>query len=195
MHGLINRSIECFLRDTYGQAAWDDVARRAALPVQGFEAMLAYEDALTFDMLDAASGLLGRGRADLLEDFGTYLVAHPRVEALRRLLRFGGETFRDFLHSLDDLPDRARLAVPDLGLPHLELRDISTDRFSLRVRGDHASMGAVFVGILRAMADDYGALVFLEASAVSQTVEDIAITLLEDRFARGRDFDLSQAAP
>ncbi len=59
----------------------------------------------------------------LLEDLGTYLVSHPNVQGLRRLLRFGGAGFIDFLHSLDELHDRARLAVPDLDLPQLELRD------------------------------------------------------------------------
>ncbi len=34
MHGLINRSIEVFLRDTYGTGLWLDVAQDAAL---GFE--------------------------------------------------------------------------------------------------------------------------------------------------------------
>ena len=32
MHGLINRSIQCFLRDTYGAAFWSAVARALTLP-------------------------------------------------------------------------------------------------------------------------------------------------------------------
>lgn len=194
MHGLINRSLESFLRDTYGAAAWDDVVRRAGLPMRGFEAMLTYEDALTHDVLAAASGLLNRGEQEILEDFGTYLVAHPTVASLRRLLRFGGESFRDFLHSLDDLPDRARLAVSELTLPQLELRDISPDRFSLRVTSPDGKFGAVFMGVLRAMADDYGALAFLELDRISPTQEDVGITLLEDAFAQGRDFELAEVS-
>jgi hypothetical protein len=50
----------------------------------------------------------------LLEDIGTYLVTDPALEPLRRLLRFGGDTFAEFLGSLEELPDRARLAMPQL---------------------------------------------------------------------------------
>ena len=59
------------------------------------------------------SRLLGRPVAGMMEDLGTYLIMNPSFPAVRRLLRFSGVTFLDFLHSLDDLPDRVRLAVPD----------------------------------------------------------------------------------
>lgn len=36
MHELINRSIQCFLRDTYGAATWGAVAREAQLGFRQF---------------------------------------------------------------------------------------------------------------------------------------------------------------
>ncbi|WP_334312365.1 heme NO-binding domain-containing protein [Roseovarius sp. ZX-A-9] len=119
MHGLINRAIERFVRDTYGRDTWHHVMRLAGLEFTAFEAMLSYEEHTTLDVLAAAQDVLGRPVPDTLEDIGTYLVSHPKTEALRRLLRFGGSSFPEFLHSLDDLPARARLAVPDLELPQL----------------------------------------------------------------------------
>ena len=49
-----------------------------------------------------------------------HLVSHPGVA---RFADYCGSAASpvDFLHSLDDLPDRARLAVADLNLPTLEL--------------------------------------------------------------------------
>lgn len=90
--------------------------------------------------------------------------------ALRRLLRLGGDSFVDFLYSLDDLRDRARLAVSDLELPELELHDQAAGRFSLLCltgapyRHDTAmrDFGHVMIGVVRAMADYYGALVVLD---------------------------------
>ncbi len=81
----------------------------ARLEVDEFEAMLHYEDALTERLLDAVAAEIGVPREAVLEDIGTYLVSNPNVEALRRLLRFGGENFVEFLHSLDELPDRRGL--------------------------------------------------------------------------------------
>ncbi|WP_299349971.1 heme NO-binding domain-containing protein [uncultured Shimia sp.] len=86
MHGLINRAVQCFIRDSYGRERWIEIATLAELGFSDFEAMLHYDDALTWDVLDAAALSLGVPRETVLEDIGTYLVSHPNVEALRRLL-------------------------------------------------------------------------------------------------------------
>ncbi len=190
MHGLINRSIQCFLRDTYGADLWSDVAMRAGLGFDGFESMLSYDADLTDVVLAAACALLDKPRDVLLEDLGTYLVSHPNVEALRRLLRFGGTTFEEFLHSLDELHDRARLAVPELEMPRLELRDHATAAYTLIVSHRHPGFGHVMVGVLRAMADDYGALALLEWQGRRDEAETIGIELLVAGFAEGRHFEL-----
>ena len=200
MHGLVNRAIQCFVTDLHGGEAWHDVARTAGLDSPGFDAMLSHDPALTRRVLDAVGQVLSRPEAEVLEDIGTYLVSHPNVGALRRLLRFGGENFVDFLHSLDDLRDRARLAVSDLDLPELELHDHAADRFSLRCltgppyRTDApmVGFGHVMMGVLRAMADDYGALVLLDHFGSGAGCEMIEIRLIERAFSTGRRFELGQ---
>ncbi|MCA0870101.1 heme NO-binding domain-containing protein [Seohaeicola saemankumensis] len=202
MHGLINRAIQSFVCTTYGQARWQQVTAAAGLGFSEFEAMLIYEDSQTTRVLDALSGELGRPPGEILEDIGTFLVSNPQMEALRRLLRFGGVTYVEFLHSLDDLPDRARLAVSDLDLPVLELREHAAGQFSLSCQPGLPGFGFVMMGILRAMADDYGALVMLEHNGVACTIpgcatqgcEVISITLIETAFAEGRSFDLGARA-
>ena len=192
MHGLMNRAVECFVRDAYGDDRWAAVTRAAGLEFDRFEAMLRYEPELTWRVLDAITRTLGKPRDDVLEDIGTYLVSHPNTEALRRLLRFGGVDFVDFLHSLDELPERARLAVDDLDLPRLELRDHAANRFSLTVYADHAGFGHVMIGVLRAMADDYGALVMLEHQGSRDGAEVIGVALVESAYAAGRSFHLGR---
>ncbi|MEZ5674612.1 Haem-NO-binding [Thalassovita litoralis] len=191
MHGLINRAIQCFVRDTYGEEIWMDVARGVALDASGFEAMLFYDDALTDQVLGGIVSLLNKPRDEVLEDIGTYLVSHPNAEALRRLLRFGGVDFMEFLHSLDDLPDRARMAVSDLELPRLELHDDRDSCLHLHVRSDRDGFGPVMLGVLRTMADDYGALVFLDLRHRGPGDDVIYIALVETAFAEGRSFTLS----
>lgn len=193
MHGLINRSIQCFLRDTYGSEMWLGVAKAVDLPVDGFEALLTYDDALTTDVLREACAVLAKPVEEVMEDLGTYLISHPNSVALRRLLRFGGATFSEFLHSLDDLQGRARLAVPDLELPLLDLREHSPGSFTLYSTYKHEGFGHVAVGILRAMADDYGTLVMLEYLCSKNQVAMISIDVHEVKFARGREFDLAAA--
>lgn len=193
MLGLINRAIQCFLRDSFGDAAWQATAQRAGVGLDGFEPMLHYEVSQTEALIDAAAGVLDRPRDSLFEDLGTYLVSHPNLEPLRRLLRFGGTGYRDFLLTLEDMPGRGRLALPELELPALALEEVGADSYVLTCRSDLPGAGHVVLGLLRAMADDYGALVLLEHLGSEPEGERLSIVLLDAAFAAGRRFDLSLA--
>ncbi|HHB80507.1 MAG TPA: heme NO-binding protein, partial [Aliiroseovarius sp.] len=156
MHGLINRALEDFLRATYGGETWRDISEQLDLGHDSFEPMFVYDDAVTHRLVAQAATNLNKPREALLEDFGTYLVANPNSERVRRLLRFGGVDYLDFLHSLEDLRGRARLAVPDLDLPVLRLSDEGDGNFAVTCESPHEGFGHVVLGILRAIADDYG---------------------------------------
>ncbi|TCO73976.1 heme NO-binding domain-containing protein [Rhodovulum euryhalinum] len=195
MHGLLNRAIQCFLVDTYGGKCWTHVARVAGVEPGGFEAMLTYEDSLTDAVLHAAVAHVGLTREMLLEDLGTYLVSHSDHEALRRLLRFGGETFLEFLFSLEDLPDRTRLAVPDLEMPELELAEDGEKGFLIQCRGGWPGAEFVLQGMLRAMADDYGALALLDVTDRRRDGATLTVSLLDATFHSGRSFSLVAGCP
>ncbi|MGY6410546.1 MAG: heme NO-binding domain-containing protein [Alkalilacustris sp.] len=196
MHGLVNRAIQCFLRDVFGAEAWRDIATEAGAPAEGFEAMLRYDDALTLRLIAAATARLDRSRDSLLEDLGTYLVSHPHREGLRRLLRFGGVSFVDFLHSLDDLPGRSHLAVPDLDIPPLEVEETGEGSFTLTIHSDRREFAPLMIGVLRAMADDYGALALPDhARPADDGSPRLAIDVFDARFSSGRSFDLAAGTP
>ena len=195
MHGLINRAIQSFVCATYGRPCWLRATQAAGLGFAEFEPMLIYDANTSGRILDALCTDLKRPKAEFLEDLGTYLVSHPNTEDLRRLLRFGGVTYVEFLHSLDDLSDRVRLAVSDLELPALELTENSPGDFTLRCFPGLSGYSSVMTGVLRAMADDYGALVILSNEACQGEVEVISITLVESAFAAGRRFELGARKP
>ncbi|SHF24422.1 Haem-NO-binding [Ruegeria intermedia] len=191
MHGLINKAIQSFVCATYGRECWLRATEVAELGFVEFEAMLVYDRDKSYRLLDALCAELKRPRDEFLEDLGTYLVSHPNMEGLRRLLRFGGVTYVEFLHSLDDLSDRVRLAVADLTLPALELIECSPNEFELHCHPGLDGYSSVMTGLLRAMADDYGALVFLTRTGTNDKgIDIISMTLVESAFAEGRNFDL-----
>lgn len=207
MHGLVNRSIQGFVTGSYGCRAWIAVARASGAEIGDFESLQVYDDAVTEQLLGAVERVLDKPRVRVLEDLGTWLVTKQRPDTVRRLLRFGGVDFEDFLHSLDDLPGRVRLAVPNLILPPMELVEQAPSVFLLRIGPGPGGFGALMVGLLRAMADDYGALAVLElASPVPSAVtarcctsapagpegtEEVEIRLIQADYASGRDFRLS----
>jgi hypothetical protein len=200
MLGMINRALEGFARDTYGDALWFSVLEEVELAPDAFDAAFITDATLTGTLLATLSRALRKDPEEVLEDLGTFLVASPKMNAVRRLLRFSGEDFEEFLYSLNELPARARMALPDLDLPALDLVEgEGTGTFCLRVHGTATlprGYGHVMLGLLRAMADDYGALVMLDHRMVPETVregiEEIGIQLLEADFAKARDFALGE---
>ena len=196
MNGLINRAIECFVKDTYGEAAWNDVLAGLGIAESAFEPLMPCAPEVTTRVVEGLAARFNREPDDLLEDLGTYLVSQPRTEAIRRLLRFGGVDFAEFLNSLEDLPERARLALTGLSLPaiNLHMQGAGACRLEIgRLDGIGLRLGPVLLGLLRAMADDYGALALLDARAEEGGREIINVHLLDAAYADGRDFDLASA--
>jgi Haem-NO-binding len=187
MDALLLRSLQAYIRDTFDCTVWQAICRRSGLRVETFEPMLRYDCGLADRVARHAAEVLGRPVDTVWEDMGTYLVTNPGHEGVRRLLRFGGVSFADFLHSLEDLPDRARLAMPELDLPDLHLIDRGPERFTILCRSRLQGMGRILVGMLTAMADDYGALSVIEAEGEDR----ITVRVLDSAHAKARRFDLA----
>jgi hypothetical protein len=187
MDALLLRSLQGYLIDTFGLSVWQAICRRAALKVETFEPMLRYDPGMADRVAQHAADVLGRPVETVWEDMGTYLVTTPGHEGVRRLLRFGGVSFADFLHSLEEMPGRARLAMPDLDTPEVTLVERGPDRFELCCASALRGMSRVLVGMLTAMADDYGALCLIEPGDEGQ----ILVRILDSRHATGRRFDLA----
>jgi hypothetical protein len=159
MHGIINRGLQSFVLNIYGNDVWEDVCADAGLNYTNFETMLTYDDIVTEQVLDAIGSSVKRSRADILEDFGTFIVSEHCSASVLKLLRLGGETFVEFLHSLEDVYDRVQVAIPDLETPSMRLEVKSKQEYILRYEFYKCGYGAVFQGLLRAMADHYECLV------------------------------------
>ncbi len=194
MFGLINVAIQCFVEDTYGRPKWESVTREAGLDFREFEAMLPYPDEVTEAVLDAAEIVLRKDQATIRQDIGTYLVTHKKMETVRRMLRYGGRSFEDFLMSLDELSGRVGLSIPDLEVPQLSLQPHGDGTFCLRIDSLRPGYGDVMMGIVQGLADDYGALVLTELTHVQEhpiSCEMIEIELLEASFGQDRGFNLA----
>jgi GNAT superfamily N-acetyltransferase len=159
VHGMINRGLQCYIRDIHGVDVWEETCEQAKLPYYNFESMLTYDDATTEDLLSSFGSLVGRQRDEILEDFGVYIVSEDALSTVRRLLKFGGTNYVEFLKSLDFVYDRAKLAVPDLDIPMMELVAHGPCRFTLYARFQKRGYGVALLGLLRALADDYNALI------------------------------------
>ena len=187
MDALLLRSLQSYVIDTFGLESWKRICNATDAKVETFEPMLRYDPGTADRIAQVAADVLGRSVDAVWEDVGTYLVTNPEREGVRRLLRFGGTCYADFLHSLEELPGRARLAMPHLDLPEVTLDETGPDRFELRCQSHLAGLQRVLVGLLTAMADDYGALCLIAPGTDART----SITVLDSRHATRRRFDLA----
>jgi hypothetical protein len=194
MHGMVNRALQGFIVTNYGPDVWAEVRSVARLPEDGFEAMHRYDHAVTLTVFGSAVDVLGKHPNALLEDIGTYLVTDPQLEPLRRLLRFGGGTFMEFLISLEELPDRARLAMPELEMPEITLHAEGCGLFTISARWPVPGIAPLLLGALRAMADDYGVLAFLELAGIEGGTERLLVRIFDIDFNEGKAFSLAQVA-
>lgn len=184
MLGLVNRSIEVFLRKTYGEKLWQEVARRAEVDVRGFNSLRQYSDQLTSRMLKVAARKLGKSGLDILEDTGAWLV---QLEPLRRLLRFSGSEFPEFVLALEELPGRARMALPQYPFPQICVSQPEPNFY--RFTGPDWPFGLQWMvaGVLRGMADDYGVLAVIEASS-----DAVELRILMEEYSTARPFAFSR---
>lgn len=162
MHGFINRGLQSFVHDFYGARKWEETCVAANFPFYSFETLVHYENDVTKRLLETLSVVLERTSEEILEDFGTYVVTDERLSGIRRLLRFGGETYVDFLMSLEDFSARFKVSMPFLEVPKLHLEARPGNLYAVHCEYAMPGYAPVLLGLLRAMADDYGALVTIE---------------------------------
>lgn len=193
MYGLFLRALQGHVESHFDRDAWAGVMAEAGVLAPGFEPLLPYDAALFGKVMRAAAARLDRPLGSLLEDVGNFIVTNPQQPAPRRLLRFGGASFPDFLTSLEELPDRARLALPDIDFPELTCREGPPGTHLLVWRSAVPELANLMLGVLRALADDYGALVLIEVGDSAAGTASLVCTLFEARHSEGRRFELAPA--
>lgn len=190
MQGFVNKAIQNFVFDLYGRDRWAQVTHETQLGISRFETLLDYDPVVLERVMRAVTGVLDQPQETWLEDLGHYLVSHPKNEALRRLLRFSGANFVEFVLSLDELRDRVQFVAEDIELPDITLAQPAPNAFDLTVQQSLPGYLWVLVGVLRAMADDYGALALIDCDDGGATGV-IHLTVADSGFAAGRHFNLA----
>lgn len=181
MHRLIDKAIEEFLRVSYGDALHDAVTQAVAKAVD-----LPTEAGMHDNIrIHVAARRLAKPVEELFEDLGAWLA---RQEPIRRLLRFSGRQFAEFVMRLHELPGRAHMILPDIGMPAIYVTECSIGDLRVILPDAETGWTALLAGMLRVMADDYGALVLISVEG-----NQIGVLIPDADFAAGRDFELGAA--
>ncbi len=58
MYGLVNQAIEEFVLKNFDEATWENIKQKANYLQPGFISMESYDDAVTYNLVGAASEIL-----------------------------------------------------------------------------------------------------------------------------------------
>jgi hypothetical protein len=152
MYGLVNQALEDFVRQGFGDAAWDGIREGAGIDQDMFIAMDGYPDETTYKLVSTAAEVLGLDAARVLEAFGEHWVLYTAQSGYGEMLAMFGSDLRSFLNNLDNLHSHVAMSFPALRPPSFTVEQIEGDTgLLLHYRSERAGLAPMVVGLLKGL--------------------------------------------
>ena len=182
MYGLVNIAIEQIISQRFGSEAWERIAKTAGVSSPSFVSMEAYDDAITYGLVAAASTELDLTQEQILVAFGEYWILYTAEEGYGELLDLSGSTFEEFLSSLDTMHTRVALSYPQLRPPSFRCEKQDDGTLELHYTSHRSGLAPMVIGLLRGLAKRFDVNISVEQRAAgpdADSTEVFAITVLE----------------
>lgn len=152
---MINEAMRRHVDETAGGDAWERIVARAGAP-RSFASMSYYDDAVTYDLVGAASAELDTPAADLLRSFGHYWSTRVGPENYADILGATGTDVVSVLTHLDEMHARLQLLYPELRPPSFAVVEDGSDAFDVHYSSERQGLTPFVVGLLEGLGDLYG---------------------------------------
>jgi len=152
MYGLVNQALEDFVKQGFGDAAWNRVRDGAGISLDMFVSMDSYPDEVTYKLVGAATEVLGLNTAQILEAFGEHWVLYTAQAGYGEMLAMFGSDLRAFLLNLDNLHSHVAMTFPDLRPPSFKVEPVDgSDSLLLHYRSQRAGLAPMVIGLLKGL--------------------------------------------
>ena len=175
---MVNRSMEDMVVAQHGEAVWEAIKSRAGVDVDVFISNDGYPDAVTYDLVGAASVELGLAPDVILRAFGTHWVMQTALTHYGDLMRAGGRTLRDFMLNLPMFHARVSLMYPDLRPPLFECTDVGDTSLHLHYHSTREGLDHFLIGILHGLGQMFQRDVTVDRIASRQDGDDHDVFLV-----------------
>lgn len=162
MYGMVNEAIEELVVEEAGFDAWSRVARSAGIEPVPFVSSEAYDDALTYALVEQASRELGVQPDVLLRRFGRHWIHVTGRRGYGALLEAGGASLRDMLEYLPNLHGRVALQLPHLRPPRFVVTAAEERFVRLEYHSEREGLAPFVEGLLYGLGDLFGVAVELD---------------------------------
>jgi len=166
MYGMVNKALQEMVFAAHGEKVWDQIKERAGVDVEIFLSNEAYPDAITYQLVGAASEVLQAPVSDLLEAFGVHWVLKLAVPGYGHLMQAAGSNLKDFLVYLPNFHARISLIFPNLNPPRFLCSDVTDNSMTLSYYSDRRGLSSFVVGLLKGLARHFQTAVTIEQTQV-----------------------------
>lgn len=155
MYGLVNKAVEELVVTNFGEEKWDTIKAKAGVEVEAFISNESYPDEITYQLVGAASEVLGLPAEEILIGFGEHWVLKTASESYGPMMKAGGKTLKEFLVNLPNFHTRVAMIYPKLQPPRFECSEITDDSLKLHYFTHRAGLTHFVVGLVQGLGKLY----------------------------------------
>jgi guanylate cyclase soluble subunit beta len=119
MYGWVNESVKALVISKFGVEIWEKILEKAK--INKSDEWLRYEsysDSSTYDLVAAASEVLGLEQSKVLEVYGAFFIHFVKSAGYATLLECLGSDLRSWLSNVNKIHDHLRVALPQIRAPN-----------------------------------------------------------------------------
>jgi hypothetical protein len=150
MYGMVNQAVKGFVEENHGLEMWRKIHTKAGAP-ESFAAMSPYEDAITYNLVGAASELLQTPAEKILKGFGEYWVDKVATAHYESIMTRSGQNFVDFVKNLDHMHQRIRVTFPNYNPPSFRVKVLAPGQLQVDYYSDRAGLLPFVEGLFIAL--------------------------------------------
>jgi len=168
MYGMVNKAVEEMVVQNHGQEVWESIKAEAGVEVDVFMSNESYPDQMTYNLVAAASRILGRPSDDILFAFGEHWILHTAQSGYGGLMQAAGGTFPEFLRNLPNFHARVSMIFPRLKPPRFECTEILSQSLKLHYYSHRVGLEPFVIGLLCGLGKLFACRVHVEQIAFKQ---------------------------
>jgi hypothetical protein len=155
MYGMVNKGVADLVINRFGEATWREILVKADIETEAFISMESYPDEVTYNLVGAASDVLGIPTKEVLELFGEYWISYTAQEGYGPLMEMAGNNLTDFLKNLDRLHSSVGHIMPKLNPPSFKCTDITDHSLKLHHYSDRHGLEDMVIGLIKGLGKKF----------------------------------------
>jgi hypothetical protein len=152
MYGLINKAIPEWVKATYGAELWNAIKAKGDGIPDEFIGLVAYDDALTYQLVTLAAESTGLSVEEVIEQVGEYWISYTANESHANFLRFAGTSFKEFLKNANPIHARLHQSMPDMNMPEFFLLEEEERSVLMQYFSERKGLFPMVQGVVHGLA-------------------------------------------